>query len=66
MDKHDVMPPPLRRHLADGLQEGLGLDVPHGAADLHNGHVGAGGVQGVDPPLDLPVMWGMICTVAPR
>ena len=54
VDEHDVVPPPLRRHLADGLQKGLGLDVPHGAADLHNGHVGAGGVQGVDPPLDLP------------
>ena len=53
MDEHDVVPPPLRGHLADGLQEGLGLDVAHGAADLHDGHVGVRGVQGVDAALDL-------------
>ncbi len=53
MDKHDVLPSPLRRHLADGLQEGLGLDVAHGAADLHDGYVGVGRVQGVDVALDL-------------
>ena len=52
MDEHHVVPPPLRRHLADGLQEGLGLDVPHGAADLHDGHVGIRGVQPVDAALD--------------
>ena len=54
MDEHDVLPPPLRRHLADGLQEGLGLNVAHGAADFHDGYIRPGHVQGVDPPLDLP------------
>ena len=54
VDKHDIVSPPLRRHLPDSLQEGLGLNVAHGAADLHNGHIGLGDVQGVDPPLDLP------------
>ncbi len=53
VDEHHVLPPPLGGHLADGLQEGLGLDVAHGAADLHDGHVGVRGVQGVDVPLDL-------------
>src|SRR5699024_1752445 len=51
--KHNIVPAPLRRHLADGLQEGLALDVAHRAADLHNGHVGFRGVQGVDVALDL-------------
>ena len=53
MEEHHVLAAPLGGHLADGLQKGLGLDVAHGAADLHNGHVGVGGVQGVDVPLDL-------------
>ena len=53
VDKRPVLPPPLRRHLADGLQEGLGLDVPHGAADLHDGYVGIRSIQLVDAALDL-------------
>ena len=54
VDEHDVLPSPLRGHLPDGFQERLGLDIAYRAADLHDSHVGAGGVQGVDPPLDLP------------
>ena len=53
MDEHHVLTPPLGGHLPDGLQEGLGLNVAHGAADLHNGHVGVGPLQGVDVGLDL-------------
>ena len=30
----------LRRHLADGLQKGLALDVAHRAADLGDDHIG--------------------------
>ena len=30
---------PLGGYLADGLQEGLGLDIAHGAADLDDGHI---------------------------
>ena len=53
MEKHDVVASPLGGYLADGLQEGLGLDIAHGAADLHNGHVSVRGVQRVNVPLDL-------------
>ena len=53
VEEHHVLAAPLGGHLADGLQEGLGLDVAHGAADLHNGHVGVRGVQGVDAALNL-------------
>ena len=52
VDEHDVLAAPLGGHLADGLQEGLGLDVAHGAADLHDGHVGVGSLQGVDIALN--------------
>ena len=51
--KHDVVASPLGGYLADGLQEGLGLDIAHGAADLHDGHVSVRGVQRVNVPLDL-------------
>ena len=51
--EHHIVPPSLRGHLTDGLQEGLGLDVAHCAADLHDGRVGVGGVQCVDAALDL-------------
>ena len=54
VEEHHVLPPPLGSYLADGLQEGLGLNVAHGAADLHDSHVGLGALQGVDVGLDLP------------
>ena len=54
VDEHDVLSAPLGGHLADGLQEGLALNVAHSAADLHNGHVGVRALQGVDVVLDLP------------
>ena len=54
VDEHDVLAAPLGGHLADGLQEGLALNVAHGAADLHDGHVGVRALQGVDVVLDLP------------
>ena len=54
VEEHDVVPPPLRGHLPDGLQEGLALDVPNGAADLHDGDVRLRHVQRVDAALDLP------------
>ena len=53
MDEEHVAPGPLRVHLADRLQEGLGLDVAHGAADLGDDHVHILGGHGVDPALDL-------------
>ena len=53
VDEHHVVPPPLGGHLPDGLQEGLGFDIAHGAADLHNGRVRVRPLQGVDVPLDL-------------
>ena len=46
--------PNVRPDLADGLQEGLGLDVAHGAADLGDDHVHVLLGHGVDPGLDLP------------
>lgn len=52
VEKHDIVPAPLRRHLADGLQKGLALDIAHRAADLHNSHIGLGAVQGVDVALN--------------
>ena len=39
MDIHDILTPHLGRRLPDGLQEGLGLDITHGAADLGDDHV---------------------------
>ena len=53
MDKGHVPVWPLRRHLADGLQEGLGLDVTHGAADLADDHVHVLSGHGVDALFDL-------------
>ena len=35
-----VLAPLLHPHLADGLQEGQGFDIAHGAADLHHGDIG--------------------------
>ena len=53
VEKHDIVPAPLRRHLADGLQKGLALNIAHRAADLHNGHIGLGALQRVDTALNL-------------
>ena len=53
MDVQHVFPPLFRRHLPDGLQKRLALDVAHRAADLGDDHVGLAVVHGVDPPLDL-------------
>ena len=53
MDEHHVPVGPLRGHLADGLQEGLGLDVAHSAADLGDHHVHILTGHGVDAALDL-------------
>ena len=54
VDEHNIVPSPLRGYLSDGLQKGLALNIPHGAADLHNGYVGFRRVQLVDATLDLP------------
>ena len=53
MDVQHVFPSLFRRHLPDGLQKRLALDVAHRAADLRDDHVGVPVVHGVDPPLDL-------------
>ena len=54
MDIQAVLEADLRTHLANGLQEGLALNIAHRAADLGNNHVGrirrAGHGQNV--PLD--------------
>src|SRR5690554_1520852 len=42
----------FQAQLTDGLEEGLGLDVAHGAADLDHGHVGIAGATD-DTGLDL-------------
>ena len=52
VDEHHIVPAPLGGHLADGLQEGLTLNIAHGAADLHDGHVRVRRVQSIDIPLD--------------
>jgi len=39
VDVEDVVLAQVGAQLADGLQEGLALDVAHGAADLDDGHV---------------------------
>ena len=53
VDIQHVFPSLLRRHLTDGLQIGLALDIAHGAADLGDDHVGAAVVHGVQAALDL-------------
>ncbi len=39
VDEDGVLPSHLVAELADGLQEGQTLDIPHGPADLHDGHI---------------------------
>jgi hypothetical protein len=65
-----VVGPELQAQLAHGFQEGQGLDVAHGAADLDDGHI-----HGVVVPMPAPrlmyswislVTCGMTCTVLPR
>ena len=53
MDEGHVPVGPLCRHLADGLQEGLGLDVAHGAADLADDHVHVLSGHGIDALFNL-------------
>ena len=53
-------------HLANGLQEGLALDVADGATDFGNDHVHIGTGHGVDPALDFVRDVGIICTMPPR
>ena len=53
VDVQHVLPSPLCRHLPYGLQIGLALNVPHGAADLRDDHVRLPIVHGVEVPLDL-------------
>ena len=53
-DVHEshVLPSQVRPHLAGGLEEGLGLDVPHRAADLGDddvGHRALGVGRGLSP-----------------
>ena len=53
VDIQHVFPALLRRHLADGLQIGLALDVAHGAAYFGDDDVCFAVVHGVNAPLDL-------------
>ena len=51
--EHDVLTPDLQRDLAYGLEEGLGLDIADGAADLGDDDVGVLGADGEDALLFL-------------
>ncbi len=53
VDIQHVLPSLLRRHLADGLQVRLALDVAYRAADLRDDHIRLSVIHGVQPPLDL-------------
>ena len=54
MDEHAVLPPHLQRYLTRGLQKGLTLYVPDGAADLGDDDVSPGlAPHAVDEVLDL-------------
>ena len=54
MDEEAVLPPHLMRHLPDGFQEGLALNVAGGAADLGDDYVGVGlCTDGIDEGLNL-------------
>ena len=53
VDEQHVAVRPLGRHLADGLQKGLGFDVAHGAANLADDHVHILVGHGVDAAFDL-------------
>ncbi len=43
VDVADVLFAQVPLELADGLHEGQALDIPHGAADLDDGHIRRGG-----------------------
>ena len=53
MQEEDVLPSDLLTHLASSLQEGQGLDVTHGAADLMDDDIGVALVHGEHSRLDL-------------
>ena len=54
MEIHHILPAHLLAHLTDGLQEGLGFNIPHGAANFSDDHVHrAGPAHPVDSVLDL-------------
>ena len=53
MDVHHVFPAFLHRHLTDGLQKRLALDIAHGAADLADQHVHILLLHGIDMAFDL-------------
>ena len=52
VDEQYIVVPQLHPHLPDRLQKGQRLDISHGAADLHHGHVVPLGPL-LDAPLDL-------------
>ena len=52
MHQHGALGADFDTQLADGLEEGLRLDVAHGTADLNQGHVGVAGTLD-DATLDL-------------
>ena len=39
VDEAGVVAPHLLAHLPDGFEKGQGLDIAHGAADLHDRHI---------------------------
>ena len=53
VDVHHVLPALFHRHLPDGLQKGLALDIAHRAADLADQHVHILLLHGVDMAFDL-------------
>ena len=53
MDVQHVLLALLRRHLPDGLQKGLALDVAHRAAYLGDDHIRLPVIHGVDAVFDL-------------
>ena len=68
VDSQGILPPLLFAHLADGLQEGLALDVAHGAPHLHDDHAGVALLarQPRMRSLISLVTWGIDWMVRPR
>ena len=53
MDIQDIFPAHFRSDLPDRLQKRLAFDIPYGAADLADDHIGAAVLHGIDTALDL-------------